>query len=89
MSSTSSTYLPDWTIGGADVHTALPGIVSAHGSSAVIIGGRRAMAAAEPRIRGALEGSPVSVTGSSSPATRPPRRRPTSSRAPTRWPAPT
>ncbi|WP_314711878.1 iron-containing alcohol dehydrogenase family protein [Propionibacterium acidifaciens] len=64
MSSTSSTYLPDWTIGGADVHTALPGIVSAHGSSAVIIGGRRAMAAAEPRIRGALEGSPVSVTGS-------------------------
>lgn len=64
MSSTSSTYLPNWTIGGADAYAAVPETVAAYGSSAVIIGGERAMAAAGPRIREALAGSPTAVTGS-------------------------
>lgn len=63
-STTSSIYLPNWTIGGADAYDEAPSVIAAHGRSAVIVGGRRALAAAEPRIRRALDGSPVEITGS-------------------------
>lgn len=56
-----SIYMPCYTI-GHDVYEKIPKVVLDYGSSAVIIGGQKALAAAEDKIRKAVEGK-VTITG--------------------------
>ena len=53
---------PGYTV-GPDAYEDIVNICSAYGKKAAIIGGRKALAAAEPRIRKAVEGSGIEITG--------------------------
>lgn len=57
-----SQFFPSYTI-GADAYDAIPGICGAFGRRAVIIGGQKSRAAAEPAIRAACEGH-IEILGS-------------------------
>ena len=53
---------PGYTV-GPDAYDDIVNICSAYGKKAAIIGGRKALAAAEPQIRKAVEGSGIEITG--------------------------
>ena len=53
---------PGYTV-GPDAYEDIVNICSAYGKKAAIIGGRKALAAAEPQIRKAVEGSGIEITG--------------------------
>lgn len=55
-------FFPSYTI-GADAYDAVPGICGEYGKTAVIIGGEKSRAAAEPAIRKACEGQ-IEILGS-------------------------
>lgn len=57
-----STFFPHFTI-GTDAYDAIPGICREYGKTAVIVGGNKSRAAAEPLIRKACEGT-IEITGS-------------------------
>ena len=50
-----STFFPHFTI-GVDAYDAIPDICLDYGKTAVIVGGEKSRAAAEPLIRKAIEG---------------------------------
>lgn len=56
------TLFPGYTI-GADAYGNIPAVCAPFGKKAAIIGGRRALAAAEGKIRRAVEGSAIEITG--------------------------
>ena len=53
---------PGYTV-GPDAYEDIVNICSAYGKKAAIIGGRKALATAEPQIRKAVEGSGIEITG--------------------------
>ena len=53
---------PGYTV-GPDAYEDIVNICSAYGKKAAIIGGRKALAAAEPQIRKAVEGSGIEIIG--------------------------
>ena len=53
---------PGYTV-GPDAYDDIVNICSAYGKKAAIIGGRKALATAEPQIRKAVEGSGIEITG--------------------------
>ena len=53
---------PGYTV-GPDAYDDIVNVCSAYGKKAAIIGGRKALAAAEPQIRKAVEGSGIEITG--------------------------
>ena len=53
---------PGYTV-GPDAYDDIVNICSAYGKKAAIIGGRKALAAAEPQIRKAVEGSGIEIIG--------------------------
>lgn len=53
---------PGYTI-GVDAYQDIPAVCVPHGRKAVMIGGKRALAAAQKDIEQAVEGSPVKITG--------------------------
>ena len=53
---------PGYTV-GPDAYDDIVNICSAYGKKAAIIGGRKALAAAEPQIGKAVEGSGIEITG--------------------------
>lgn len=55
-------FFPSYTL-GADAYEAIPAICGKYGKTAVIIGGNKSRAAAEPKIRKAVEGQ-ITMTGS-------------------------
>ena len=57
-----SQFFPSYTI-GTDAYDAIPGICGTFGKTAVIIGGQKSRAAAEPAIRAACEGK-IEILGS-------------------------
>lgn len=57
-----STFFPHFTI-GTDAYDAIPSICREYGKTAVIVGGNKSRAAAEPLIRKACEGV-IGITGS-------------------------
>ena len=57
-----STFFPHFTI-GADAYDAIPDICLDYGKTAVIVGGEKSRAAAEPLIRKAIEGK-IELLGS-------------------------
>ena len=59
-----SVFLPNFTIGAADVYKKVPEIAGDYGKSAVLIGGKTALAKAEEAIRSALQGSAIDIIGS-------------------------
>ena len=56
-----SMYLPAYTI-GEQAYEKAPAICAEYGTSAVVIGGRRALAAAEDRLRAAFAGSSITLS---------------------------
>ena len=62
---------PGYTV-GPDAYEDIVNICSAYGKKAAIIGGRKALAAAEPQIRKAVEGSGIEITSGT--AARPPAK---------------
>lgn len=60
MSLTSTNYLPSYTV-GVDAYKAVPEVTRRFGRTAVVIGGKKAMKAAGPRLREALEGTDVKI----------------------------
>ncbi|WP_299000866.1 hypothetical protein [uncultured Dialister sp.] len=57
-----STFFPHFTI-GVDAYDAIPSICGDYGHTAVIVGGNKSRAAAEPLIRRACEGH-IDILGS-------------------------
>lgn len=57
-----TTYFPNYTI-GTDAYTQIPVVCERYGTKAVLIGGVRALKAASAKIRKALEGSSITITG--------------------------
>ena len=57
-----STFFPHFTI-GVDAYDAIPDICLDYGKTAVIVGGEKSRAAAEPLIRKAIEGK-IEILGS-------------------------
>lgn len=60
----TSVFLPNFTIGGADVYKKVPEIAGPYGKKAVLIGGKTALEKAEKAICEGLEGSPIKALGS-------------------------
>ena len=56
------TLFAGYTI-GQDAYTNIPAVCAPYGKKAAIIGGKRALAAAEEKIRKAVEGSDIEITG--------------------------
>ena len=56
------TLFPGYTI-GEDAYQNIPAVCAPFGKKAAIIGGKHALAAAEEKIRRAVEGSGIEVTG--------------------------
>lgn len=56
------TLFPGYTI-GEDAYSNIPAVCAPFGRKAAIIGGKRALAAAEEKIRKAVEGSDIEITG--------------------------
>lgn len=56
------TLFPGYTI-GEDAYQNIPAVCAPFGKKAAIIGGKRALAAAEEKIRRAVAGSAVEITG--------------------------
>ena len=56
------TLFPGYTI-GEDAYQNIPAVCAPFGKKAAIIGGKRALAAAEEKIRQAVAGSAVEITG--------------------------
>ena len=56
------TLFPGYTIGD-DAYTNIPAVCAPFGKKAAIIGGKHALAAAEEKIRKAVEGSDIEITG--------------------------
>ncbi len=57
------TLMPGYTI-GADAYEDIPNVCPGYGRTAVMIGGKHALAAAEQKIRAAVAGSSIEITGS-------------------------
>lgn len=62
MDLTSINYLPSYTV-GVDAYKSVAEVTRRYGSKAVIIGGKTAMEKAAGRLREALEGTGVTITG--------------------------
>ena len=58
----TTTYFPSYTI-GPDAYTEIPTVCEKYGSTAVLIGGVRALAAAKDKVAKALEGSQIQLLG--------------------------
>lgn len=56
------TLFPGYTI-GEDAYQNIPAVCAPFGKKAAIIGGKHALAAAEEKIRRAVEGSDIEITG--------------------------
>ena len=56
------TLFPGYTM-GEDAYQNIPAVCAPFGKKAVIIGGKHALAAAEEKIRRAVEGSDIEITG--------------------------
>ena len=56
------TLFPGYTI-GEDAYQNIPAVCAPFGKKAAIIGGKHALAAAEEKIRRAVEGSGIEITG--------------------------
>ena len=56
------TLFPGYTI-GEDAYQNIPAVCAPFGKKAAIIGGKHALAAAEEKIRQAVEGSGIEITG--------------------------
>lgn len=56
------TLFPGYTIGDG-AYTNIPAVCAPFGKKAAIIGGKHALAAAEEKIRKAVEGSDIEITG--------------------------
>ena len=55
-------YYPDFSI-GTDAYADIPMVCEKYGTKAVIIGGKRALAAAADLIKDAVKGSKINITG--------------------------
>lgn len=62
MESTTINYLPSYTV-GIDAYKAVAEVTRRFGTKAVIVGGKTAMEKAAGRLRAALEGTDVTITG--------------------------
>lgn len=57
-----SVFLPSYSVGGADVYKKIPEICRAYGKTAVVIGGKTAMAKAKDDILAGIAGSDITIS---------------------------